>query len=285
MGFLSGWNKFWKGVGNVLSPITSIFGIGEGISNSISQAQQFDYQKDLQQQIFQREDNAVQRRAKDLAAAGLSKTLAAGSSAGAGQVVATQAPQSNVMDRVLMAMQLQKSQAEIKQIQADAANKNAQAGLTQANTLNVSQQTKLLEIKTAMEQNNLDMLPITNAQQRQALMNAREQAKVMADRRYTNAAERQRIYAQIDNINSMTDLNKASTHTKELMYPILEAQLSYQLAKNSMQTMENFYVWNTGRHMGNASPIIGDVTGWAEAFQRNLQNDAYLDKNGILRYN
>lgn len=57
------------------------------------QKQNLEYQKDLQQQIFEREDNAVQRRAADLEAAGLSKTLAAGSAAGAGQAISTSAPQ------------------------------------------------------------------------------------------------------------------------------------------------------------------------------------------------
>lgn len=249
----NGWNKFWKGVGNFLSPITSIFGIGEGIFNSIQQSQQYDYQKDLQKQIFQREDNAVQRRAKDLAAAGLSKSLAAGSAAGTGQVVPTQAPQSSVMERVLMAMQMKKTEAEIKQVEADAANKNAQAGLSQAQTMNVGQQTRLLEVKTAMEQNKLDMLPITNAQQRQALINAREQAKNLADRRYTNSVERQKIFAQIDNINSMTSLNEASTTVKELMYPILEQQLYYETAKASMANMESVYMSRFGNKMPTMS--------------------------------
>ena len=51
------------------------------------------YQKLLQKLIFMREDNAVRRRVRDLKAAGLSPTLAAGSSAGAGSVVSTSAPQ------------------------------------------------------------------------------------------------------------------------------------------------------------------------------------------------
>lgn len=57
------------------------------------QWQNLQYQKDLQERIFQREDNSVQRRAADLEAAGLSKTLAAGAGAGAGQVIQTKAPQ------------------------------------------------------------------------------------------------------------------------------------------------------------------------------------------------
>lgn len=57
--------------------------------NAYQQQREFDYAKDIQNQIFEREDNAVQRRVADLEKSGLSNTLAAGSGAGAGSVVST----------------------------------------------------------------------------------------------------------------------------------------------------------------------------------------------------
>lgn len=62
-------------------------------SNLGLQGAQLNYQQDLQQDIFNREDTAVQRRAEDLEAAGLHPSMAAGQSARAGAVVPTTAPQ------------------------------------------------------------------------------------------------------------------------------------------------------------------------------------------------
>lgn len=103
----------WTGLGTTMagigSGINAITGLGESIGlwkspqtklaeeNFKLQKEQYQYQKDLQNKIFEREDNAVKRAAADLQGAGLSKTLAAGSGAGAGAVVSTSAPQKQGM--------------------------------------------------------------------------------------------------------------------------------------------------------------------------------------------
>lgn len=111
------------------------------------QNENLQYQKDLQKQIFAREDNAVQRRVDDLVAAGLSPTLAAGSAANAGQVIETQALHNGYspktmptyglssmigagLDALKAVGELNRQKSEIeylqnqsKNVQADTANK------------------------------------------------------------------------------------------------------------------------------------------------------------------
>ncbi len=85
------------GLANVGSAWASFKGVKENQRvndlNFQLQKENLAYQKDLQNIIFGREDNAVQRRVADLRKAGLSPTLAAGSAAGAGSVISTSAPQ------------------------------------------------------------------------------------------------------------------------------------------------------------------------------------------------
>jgi len=81
----------------------------------------FEYDKQLQQQIFAREDTAQQRAVKDLTAAGLSPVLAAGAGASSGPVVSTQAPRQepiqgpDISEAAQLMMNLMSMKANIAQ--------------------------------------------------------------------------------------------------------------------------------------------------------------------------
>ena len=110
------------GLANVGSTIAgTVDSIKTNKENLALQKDNLAYQKDLQKTIFQREDNAVQRRVADLKAAGLSPTLAAGSSAGAGSVVSTSAPQKKSnLESYLALASVATSLAKQQQAQTEA---------------------------------------------------------------------------------------------------------------------------------------------------------------------
>lgn len=131
--------SFLGSLGAGLSTATGIAsgvaGIVQGERNYNMQKENYAYQKNLQNTIFNREDNAVQRRVADLKAAGLSPTLAAGSSAGSGAVVSTVAPQNQSAKSIkdfdvgLQALNVLTMNAQYEKTKADAKASQINAGI------------------------------------------------------------------------------------------------------------------------------------------------------------
>lgn len=128
---------------------TALGGLASNVISAIQnhynlQQQQavLDWQKQAQETTWQREDTAVQRRAKDLEAAGLSKTLAAGSAASTSSPIQVTAPQSNFQYKAALADALQNSLsaarqfADIESVKAQALKLRQETDESKARTLN-----------------------------------------------------------------------------------------------------------------------------------------------------
>lgn len=157
------------GIGSIIS---GIGGIGIGIANSVENAQinkkNYDlqkdwqnYQKQLQREIFQREDSAIQRRVSDIAAAGGNPAMAweTGNGAAAGSVVDTSPSQQAPYDySQLMNSSLAMFAGGLKQFQEarliDAQIKNLSAVTDKTDAETITEEIRQLQIKALTAKTN-----------------------------------------------------------------------------------------------------------------------------------
>lgn len=196
------------------------------------QEETYDYEKALQERIFAREDTAVQRRADDLEAAGLSKTLAAGSAAGTGQAIKPQSPQmafDNARQGVALSNEIAMTKSQLKLNQAQQENIQSITELNRAKTAQADFDLALAEeirphtinqAAQASTQANRTTSIITD-QAIMAKMDTEERLSMQDYLRNTyNLTEGQAqalaLYAQINNVLTSTQLNLTRDQREKL---------------------------------------------------------------------
>ncbi len=162
-------------LGAILGIIGTLGGIATAGVNYANQQENLEYQKKLQQQVFQREDTSVARRAQDLQNVGLSKTLAAGEGASSGAVISTKPSELNVLDKVATGLGYAQQVANIEKTNADTANAYIQGRVMEDNLVTAEYERAYLQVKTSMEAGLVDMLPITKMQKEASLELTRKQ--------------------------------------------------------------------------------------------------------------
>lgn len=161
-----------QGIGAVTGATSGVLGsignIATGILNYNQQKDLMNYNKQLQREIFQREDTAIQRRAADIKKAGGNPALAweSGNGAGAGQSLSLQAPQVSPenfatlahssasffdLDRIINENRM--NDVQVKNIQAQTDKTYAETATAYINQLYLKEQTaKSKEEKNLIQQ-------------------------------------------------------------------------------------------------------------------------------------
>lgn len=238
---------------NGLDYVYGALGVGEGFGNLSLQSQNLKYMKELQQKVWEREDTAVQRRVADLEKAGLSKTLATGSAADSSSPVSISAPQSDVYSRLVQAMGMKKTQAEIDYTKELAANAGVDRQYKNEQMKLVRSQVALNEAQQLLTTGNYELLGIQKEQYQQMIAESKHKvAKILKDMEYTDS-EISLALANVDkaraDIAYRNTLNEKEQRLLTQTLSLMGAQLAGQLVQNQIASKEYTYMLDNNERM------------------------------------
>lgn len=147
-------------VGAIGAGIAGATALGTSLYNWWQQKKQNqadrDYQEATQQEVWNREDTAVQRRRADLEAAGLNPNLAAGSAASAGAVVGRNNTQASRLDDVGKALDAALSVQAYQQGQLQTQAMKKQLGILDSQSEIAAQQALQASYDSSLMRNELN---------------------------------------------------------------------------------------------------------------------------------
>lgn len=263
-------------MGIVEGIIGALGGVTEAGLNYSAQIQNLDYQKNLQKQIFAREDNAVQRRASDLQKAGLSKTLAAGDAAGAGTAVSTSAPQLSMVDKVATGISYAQQIANVRKTEEETQNLLVQEREAESRMLSQDLERQYTNVKLAIEKGNLDMLPLTrqlketeinrtNAQIRQIdeIIKASELGRSIDTYKYKNILPNEAVQSalQVGLLRKQGGKLDADIAYRNLERDLLAYNVTSAMWQSRINEMDASYQGRYGYKPGTSGVLGSLVTG------------------------
>lgn len=177
--------------GTALGITDMVLGYGQSYKNYQLQKEAYEYNKSLQQQTWNREDTAVQRRMADLKAAGLSPTLAAGSAAGTSAPIKAQAPQLEIQQGAMDKYSSYLNLISQKQ-QNDILHSNVRTARAQAESADIDKNIKYFMLEPEnferIKQGQVNALTRDNLETELMQIRVdqeRENAKILQDLGYT----------------------------------------------------------------------------------------------------
>lgn len=279
------------GLGAALSGIGMIGNFWQGYQNYQFQKDNLDYQKSLQQDIFNREDTALQRRMEDAKAAGLNPYSVINSGgANAGSVVKTDAPQlalnmNGAVDAINTVLDMQSKYFNTQQAKASAENAVKDGLLLDADLSQKNWQNKLLGYQYTADRLNLNNL-LLDSFRHTAEFNYDfntdfryfdDDGKYSIDELWYDQMKTPRIFGQygnpwynrnwyydkdieVNNLYNQDAYNAFDNWYQNYMLTEQENQSAMITAQRNIMEKENsWYNWNQGFDM--ATSLFDSVTG------------------------